>query len=124
MIFPPNSTFPSLKLNPARSLPATIIGLSPFLEFPVPLVGVELIEPLAPLSISVFLSSLEAGSVLEALDPDPPFAELADEVPEEEPLSVLLPELVLVPVPVDPDPPVFEPEFVPEPGADPPFTDG
>jgi hypothetical protein len=84
LIFPPNATSPSLKLKPAKSLPATTVGFNPFFELPVPLVGVDLTALLEPLNTSVFLSS-EAASVLvdpPELDPsfDPP-VELEDPEP-------------------------------------------
>jgi hypothetical protein len=97
LIFPPNATSPSLKLKPAKSLPATTVGFNPFFELPVPLVGVDLTALLEPLNTSVFLSS-EAASVLvdpPELDPsfDPP-VELEDpeplvDPPELEPLVEL-----------------------------------
>jgi hypothetical protein len=84
LIFPPNATSPSLKLKPAKSLPATTVGFNPFFELPVPLVGVDLTALLEPLNTSVFLSS-DAASVLvdpPELDPsfDPP-VELEDPEP-------------------------------------------
>jgi hypothetical protein len=97
LIFPPNATSPSLKLKPAKSLPATTVGFNPFFELPVPLVGVDLTALFEPLSASVFLSSAAASVLVEPAleDPEP---------------SLELPELELL---VDPPVELEDPE--PEP---------
>ena len=115
-------------MNPAKSLPATTIGLSPFFELPVPLVGVDLTALFDPLKASVFLSSeavvvSDFGVPLLDSEPDPPDVLDPDPDPpvvlEPEPLVVLELEPVLEPlVVVEPelDPPV-DPVFEPEPPA-------
>ena len=127
MTFPPNAISPSLKLNPAKSLPATTIGLRPFFELPVPLVGVDLTALFDPLRTSVFLSS-EAVVVSDLgvpllLDSDPEPPVVLEPEPVVEPPVVLEPDpeplVVLEPEP-DPEPlvvlePVLEPPVVLEP---------
>jgi hypothetical protein len=102
LIFPPNATSPSLKLKPAKSLPATTVGFNPFFELPVPLVGVDLTALVEPLSASVFLSSAAASVLVEPAleDPEP---------------SLELPELELL---VDPPVELDDPEPDPEPAVE------
>jgi hypothetical protein len=129
LIFPPNATSPSLKLKPAKSLPATTVGFNPFFELPVPLVGVDLTALLEPLNTSVFLSS-DAASVLvdpPELDPefDPP-VELEDPEPLVDPPELEPPVEFEDPEfdpPVELEDPEFEPLVEledPEPLVDPP----
>jgi hypothetical protein len=104
LIFPPNATSPSLKLKPAKSLPATTVGFNPFFELPVPLVGVDLTALFEPLNTSVFLSSEAASVLVDPPEPDPSF-DPPVELEDPEPLVEL-----------------EDPEL--DPLADPPPTDG